>query len=1323
MKEGINQSPSTMSNSCSENVHERGGFNSGIDTGGGGDNISIQFDSGYSSRSDFLEEDLYDEDFSSEEFSYTDESDDDTDDDDSNPPKKTFEALQPMEYDYDDNYDDEEEVKNYEMTVRGPQKTNGETLMPIPVPSPPPTQNHSQNSSHTLPKAAEVTKLQPSPSKPPFADVKAVFPEFKPEGVLRFSKLLKKHKRPSVWTDFAQQRRKKRKLNGNRSDKPTPKETKTNENRFWRVEYEGVHSNSTTLAPFHENLEAEVMQAYAELDPLFVNDEWRNKNEASKRKASYSWSNCPGKLWYDLIEDGVETSEFSFKSKTKLEVDEMMETDPSSSSKSLLESLENQGGSANPYFSSQSFEMVTQREWENQVIWDSRGEVDTITKNKSTPWIPRPSNAYLPYMKDATDFVPSTCVSTSWDAFSVLPVENPELVQGKWEKDVIWDLKKVPMKRKIQQKILTLDPNDDNIIINFPKDIQVPKSAPTSSTLKPKALPRFPYAKKSKLLLSKAGLLNYTAEVNELHEEVDASMKLDDQKKKNPYNISNDEYYQCPPWKRIKTNASCSNGDGLELEHAIPVMELQAPFIPTNLIGNPEAEDLRRFHRPLLKLKINRNKYVPIQLAGGNRERYSIQTAEDLSGKDGELLLIEYCEEHPPLLSQVGMCSKIKNYYGPKNAAPAPSMRYGETTEVSQAQPSPFFGRVLPGQMISTVENKMYRAPIYSHQNATSDFLLILDKSKRNSSCFIREFDSVFTAGQQIPLREVPAPKAKMANTFVTKFLEIFVRNLFKYNSRPRRLRLEDIKRVFPSCSERTLRKMLFSCAVYNRVGASKGWWHLKPKFKPRIENQVRMMMSPEDCCAYFSLLAGQQRLKDGGYDDVDENEGELKTAPWNTTRECLLAMQGKYLLEVSGSADPTGCGEGFSYVRRPLQKRFAKPVEKGNQQVKPGERHRRLGGTDADLRKMSVPKGRAVLRKYKIIEEEEIVKLNRFEIIDLLRTLSTSTLKAKDEDDDNDFERTLTKFSRQTNASFAKAKEKELYEEECQRIFELQNKALSSSDILISDDGESGDEDDDDNELKEMARKVEGILGRDKHNGRSGDHYYNVEDEEKERKELLQMILEGGENKKEKVRMLTITRTFKNQKNGNQHTKTEMIRNPEVIDAYLKIQREKEKDKFVSTKFSSPMTEKQLRMERRRLQDRLRRIKKIEEGKNNVGRSQPFPPPKPPSRKLPALKVRCSKCGEKGHMKTNKNCRLFGSEKLRVKRNTRVEAIRINGMKNRSSLAPPQPQAVDRYRVVDNGSNKIVLKRSNRRKGKKEKVKVKGMKLKYDCLCWNFKK
>lgn len=36
---------------------------------------------------------------------------------------------------------------------------------------------------------------------------------------------------------------------------------------------------------------------------------------------------------------------------------------------------------------------------------------------------------------------------------------------------------------------------------------------------------------------------------------------------------------------------------------------------------------------------------------------------QDLSGLDSDLILAEYCEQYPPLLNQIGMATRIKNYY------------------------------------------------------------------------------------------------------------------------------------------------------------------------------------------------------------------------------------------------------------------------------------------------------------------------------------------------------------------------------------------------------------------------------------------------------------------------------------------------------------------------------------------------------------------------------------------------------------------------------------------------------------------------------------
>ena len=49
--------------------------------------------------------------------------------------------------------------------------------------------------------------------------------------------------------------------------------------------------------------------------------------------------------------------------------------------------------------------------------------------------------------------------------------------------------------------------------------------------------------------------------------------------------------------------------------------------------------------------------------AFGGGEMFFMRLNQDLSGMDGDLILAEYSEEFPPLMMQVGMATKIKNYY------------------------------------------------------------------------------------------------------------------------------------------------------------------------------------------------------------------------------------------------------------------------------------------------------------------------------------------------------------------------------------------------------------------------------------------------------------------------------------------------------------------------------------------------------------------------------------------------------------------------------------------------------------------------------------
>lgn len=48
------------------------------------------------------------------------------------------------------------------------------------------------------------------------------------------------------------------------------------------------------------------------------------------------------------------------------------------------------------------------------------------------------------------------------------------------------------------------------------------------------------------------------------------------------------------------------------------------------------------------------------RMASGGGDVFFMRTPEDLTGRDGDLILVEFCEEHPPLMNQVRSLYIIK---------------------------------------------------------------------------------------------------------------------------------------------------------------------------------------------------------------------------------------------------------------------------------------------------------------------------------------------------------------------------------------------------------------------------------------------------------------------------------------------------------------------------------------------------------------------------------------------------------------------------------------------------------------------------------------
>ncbi|XP_012498360.1 PREDICTED: transcription initiation factor TFIID subunit 1 [Propithecus coquereli] len=818
--------------------------------------------------------------------------------------------------------------------------------------------------------------------------------------------------------------------------------------------------------------------------------------------------------------------------------------------------------------------------------------------------------------------------------YSIFPIDNEDLVYGRWEDNIIWDAQAMP--RLLEPPVLTLDPNDENLILEIPDEKEEATSnSPSKENKKESSL------KKSRILLGKTGVIKEEPQQNMSQPEV-----------KDPWNLSNDEYYY-PKQQGLRGTFG-----GNIIQHSIPAVELRQPFFPTHM----GPIKLRQFHRPPLKkysfgalsqpgphsvqpllkhIKKKAKMREQERQASGGGEMFFMRTPQDLTGKDGDLILAEYSEENGPLMMQVGMATKIKNYYKrkPGKDPGAPDCKYGETV---YCHTSPFLGSLHPGQLLQAFENNLFRAPIYLHKMPETDFLII----RTRQGYYIRELVDIFVVGQQCPLFEVPGPNSKRANTHIRDFLQVFIYRLFwKSKDRPRRIRMEDIKKAFPSHSESSIRKRLKLCADFKRTGMDSNWWVLKSDFRLPTEEEIRAMVSPEQCCAYYSMIAAEQRLKDAGYGEKsffapeEENEedfqmkidDEVRTAPWNTTRAFIAAMKGKCLLEVTGVADPTGCGEGFSYVKIP-NKPTQQKDDKEPQPVK-----KTVTGTDADLRRLSLKNAKQLLRKFGV-PEEEIKKLSRWEVIDVVRTMSTEQARSG--------EGPMSKFAR--GSRFSVAEHQERYKEECQRIFDLQNKVLSSTEVLSTDTDSSSAEDSD---FEEMGKNIENMLQNKKTSSQ-----LSREREEQERKELQRMLLAAGSaasgnnhrdddtasvtslNSSATGRCLKIYRTFRDEE-GKEYVRCETVRKPAVIDAYVRIRTTKDEEFIRKFALFDEQHREEMRKERRRIQEQLRRLKRNQEKEKLKG-----PPEKKPKKmkERPDLKLKCGACGAIGHMRTNKFCPLY---------------------------------------------------------------------------------
>lgn len=162
-----------------------------------------------------------------------------------------------------------------------------------------------------------------------------------------------------------------------------------------------------------------------------------------------------------------------------------------------------------------------------------------------------------------------------------------------------------------------------------------------------------------------------TLRITPTHYGKEASAGLIEATNLDMFNLSHDEFYSMANGRnrvRHKTSKAL-------VVHSTPAAKLS--LVPTHLT----REDLQLFHRTRASFAPG----MPNRLAVVTKDRHAngkpkkalnrvdvMKHKSDLSAREGRVIFTEYTEERPPLLENVGMGTRISNFYRKKAADDTP---------------------------------------------------------------------------------------------------------------------------------------------------------------------------------------------------------------------------------------------------------------------------------------------------------------------------------------------------------------------------------------------------------------------------------------------------------------------------------------------------------------------------------------------------------------------------------------------------------------------------------------------------------------------------
>ncbi|XAR69721.1 hypothetical protein NMG60_11001422 [Bertholletia excelsa] len=670
----------------------------------------------------------------------------------------------------------------------------------------------------------------------------------------------------------------------------------------------------------------------------------------------------------------------------------------------------------------------------------------------------------------------------------------------------------------------------------------------------------------------------------------------------------------------------------------------------------------------------------------------------DLSVKDGHIFLMEYCEERPLLLGNVGMGARLCTYY--QKSAPDDQMGnalrngnngLGNVLVLDPTDKSPFLGDIKAGCSQSCLETNMYRASVFPHKVSTTDYLLVRSAKGKLS---LRRIDRLFVVGQQEPHMEVMSPGTKGVQTYIMNRLLVYMYREFRAEEKRGlipSIRADELSAQFPSLSEAFLRKRLKHCADLQRGSNGQLFWVMRRNFRIPLEEELRRMVTPENVCAYESMQAGLYRLKRLGITKLTHPTGlssamnqlpyeaialaaashierELQITPWNLSSNFVACTsqdrENIERLEITGVGDPSGRGLGFSYVRTAPKAPISNAMVKKKTAVSRGGST--VTGTDADLRRLSMEAAREVLLKFNV-PEEQIAKQTRWHRIAMIRKLSSEQAASGIKVDPT----TISKYARGQRMSFLQLQQQT--REKCQEIWDRQIQSLSAvdGDEFESDSEANSDLDSfagdlenllDAEECEEREEgndesrhdKIDGVRGlKMRRRPLQAQAEEEIEDEAAEAAELCRMLMDDDEaerKKKKKTRdtgeeigLTPASRTSVGVKSTERVKKTGtmikkdggMAQHDESYPPKETVLRDIKKEEKIPAKKNLAGKVKAIK------KNEIERMGLLNKKVKILGDGIKVVKEKKSAREI----FVCGACGQLGHMRTNKNCPKYGED------------------------------------------------------------------------------